>query len=107
MISFEDFKKVELKVAKVLEAEEVPGAEKLLKLKIDLGSETRQLVAGIKKEYSPGELVSALIVVAANLEPRTVMGVESQGMLLAASGEDGSPVILRPDKDVKPGSIVK
>jgi methionyl-tRNA synthetase len=107
MISFEDFKKVELKVAKVLEAEEVPGAEKLLKLKIDLGSETRQLVAGIKKEYSPGELVSALIVVAATLEPRTVMGVESQGMLLAASGEDGSPVILRPDKDVKPGSIVK
>ena len=105
-ISYDDFRKVDLRIGKILAAEEVAGAEKLLKLTVDLGAEKRQLVAGIKKQYPCGDLVGRQIVVVANLAPRMVMGVESQGMLLAASDEAG-PVILRPDKDVLPGAIVK
>jgi len=106
MITFDDFKKIELKIAKVLEAEEVPGAEKLLKLQIDLGSEKRQIVAGIKKSYQVKDLIGREIVVVVNLEPRMVMGIESNGMLLAASDDTG-PVLLGPYKDVVPGSGVK
>ena len=106
MITFDDFKKVELKIAKIIEAEEVPGADKLLKLRIDLGSEKRQIVAGIKKSYQTKDLIGREIVVAVNLEPRMVMGIESNGMLLAASDDTG-PVLLRPDKDVAPGSGIK
>ena len=106
MITFDDFKKVELKVARIIETEEVAGAEKLLKLLIDLGGEKRQIVAGIKKSYQAKDLIGREIVVAVNLEPRMVMGIESNGMLLAAS-DDSGPVLLRPDKDVPPGSGVK
>lgn len=105
-ITYDDFKKVELKVGKILEAEEVPGAEKLLKLKVDLGTETRQLVAGIKKQYQAADLIGRYVAVVANLAPRTMMGVESQGMVLAASDESG-PILLRPDRDTPPGSIIK
>lgn len=107
MITYDDFKKIELKVAKILEAEEVAGAEKLLKLQIDLGnSEKRQIVAGIKKQYQAKDLVGKEIAVITNLEPRMVMGLESNGMLLAASGDAG-PVILIPEKEVPPGSGIK
>jgi methionyl-tRNA synthetase len=106
MITFDDFKKIELKIAKILEAEEVPGAEKLLKIQIDLGGEKRQIVAGIKKSYQAKDLIGREIVVVVNLEPRMVMGIESNGMLLAASDDTG-PVLLRPDKDVAPGSGIK
>ena len=102
MVSFEDFKKIELKVARILEAEEVENSEKLLKLKIDIGEE-RQLLAGIKKFYRPEELVGREIVVVANLEPKKLMGLESQGMLLAAS-VDGKPVLLKPESEVLPGT---
>lgn len=106
MITFDDFKKIELKVAKIIAAEEVAGAEKLLKLQIDIGAEKRQIVAGIKKNYAPGDLVGKEIIVVVNLEPRTVMGVESNGMLLAASDEAG-PVLLMPDKEVPPGTGIR
>ena len=106
MITFDDFKKIELKIARIIEAEEVPGAEKLLKLQIDLGSEKRQIVAGIKKSYQAKDLIGREIAVVVNLEPRMVMGIESNGMLLAASDDNG-PVLLRPDKDVPPGSSIK
>lgn len=106
MITYDEFKKVELRIAKIIEAEEVPGAEKLLKLQIDLGAEKRQIVAGIKKCYQAKDLVGKEIVVVVNLEPRMVMGIESNGMLLAAS-DDSGPVLLRPDKDVLPGSGIK
>lgn len=107
MITYDDFKKVELKIAKIIEAEEVPGAEKLLRLQIDLGnSEKRQIVAGIKKQYLAKDLIGKEIAVITNLEPRLVMGVESNGMLLAASGDAG-PVILMPEKEVPPGSGIK
>ena len=106
MITYDDFKKVELKIARITEAEEVAGADKLLKLQIDLGPEKRQIIAGIKKVYQAKDLIGKEIVVVTNLEPRMVMGLESDGMLLAASDENG-PVILRPDKEVPPGSGIK
>ncbi len=105
MVKFEQFKEVELKVAKVLEAERVEGSDKLLKLKIDIGEENpRQLVAGIGKIYSPEDMIGREIIVVANLEPRMLLGLESQGMLLAAN--DGGPVLLRPDREVPPGSPI-
>jgi methionine--tRNA ligase beta chain len=105
IIKFDDFQKIDLRVGKVLEAEKVEGSEKLLKLIVDLGSEKRQLVAGIAKYYKPQDLIGKEIVVVANLEPKKLMGIESQGMLLAAN-VDGEPVILIPEKEVPPGTIV-
>lgn len=107
MITYDDLKKVELKIAKIIGAEEVAGADKLLKLQIELGDAgTRQIVAGIKKQYQAKDLIGREIVVVANLEPRMVMGLESNGMLLAASDDNG-PVILIPERNVPPGSGIK
>jgi methionyl-tRNA synthetase len=106
MIDIERFFETELKVATVIAAEPVPKSNKLLKLAVDLGGERRQLVAGIAKEYAPEALVGRQVVVVANLQPATLMGVESQGMVLAAS-VDGAPVLLRPDREVPAGSRVK
>jgi methionine--tRNA ligase beta chain len=106
MISFEDFKKIELRIGKILEVEKIEKSEKLLKLIVSLGSEKRQLVAGIGKFYKPEDLIGKEIVVVANLEPRKLMGVESQGMLLAADKE-GEPVILIPEKEVPPGTNIR
>ncbi len=105
MISIEDFAKVELRVGKVLDAERIEGSNKLLKLKVDIGEE-RQIVAGIGKVYSPEDLIGKSIVVVANLKPAKLMGVESQGMLLAA-GTDEDIAILSPEKQVPPGTRVK
>lgn len=89
MITIGDFAKVKLETAKVLQAEKVPDAEKLLKLQIELGAEKRQIVSGIAKYYAPEELVGKIIVVVANLKPVRIRGVESCGMLLAAkTGDD-------------------
>ncbi len=107
LISINEFKKADLRTAKVLLAERVEGSEKLVRLEVNLGTEKRQILAGIGKVYSPEELVGKSIVIVANLEPRKLMGLESQGMLLAASDEAGSPVVLVPEKEVPPGSGVK
>ena len=104
-MTIDEFRQVDLRVAKIVAAERVPGSEKLVKLGIDLG-EARQLVAGIGNAYAPEELVGREIIVVANLEPRTLMGLESQGMLLAAHGDDGVPFLLMPDKEVPPGSKI-
>lgn len=105
-VNFEEFKKLELKVGKVLEAERVEGSEKLLKLSVDLGEENpRQILAGVGKVYSPEEMVGREIIVVANLEPRILMGLESQGMLLAAN-DVGIPVLLKPDRETLPGSLI-
>jgi len=102
-IGIEDFLKVDLRVAKVLSAERVEGSEKLLKLKVSLGEEERTIVAGIAKYYSPEELVGKKIVIVANLQPRKIFGITSQGMLLAASdGENLSLVV--PEREVKDGA---
>lgn len=89
LITIEQFKEVDLRVATVVSAAPVPGAEKLLKLEIDLGGERRPLVAGIAKHYSPEELVGRQIVVVANLQPAVIRGLESRGMLLAAVHPSG------------------
>jgi len=104
-IAFDDFKKIDLRIGKILKAEKIEKSEKLLKLVVDLGKEKRQLVAGIGKFYKPEDLIGKEIVVVANLEPKRFMGVESQGMLLAAD-EDGEPIILVPEKEVSPGTKI-
>jgi methionine--tRNA ligase beta chain len=105
MIDYDYFSKIELKVASIKEAVRVENSDKLILLKIDLGNEERQIVAGIATSYTAQELVGKQIIVVANLEPRQLMGLESQGMLLASSSENG-PVLLIPDKAVKPGSKI-
>ncbi len=112
-IVYDDFAKIELRVATVIEAEYHPNADRLLKLQIDLGYEKRQICAGIRGHYEPEQLVGRQIIVVANLAPRTIRGEESNGMLLAASamgGEDGKElqavVLLKPDQDVPNGSAI-
>ena len=106
MINIDDFKKAEIKIGKILSAEGVEGSEKLLKLSVDFGEESpRQILSGIAKSYEPETLVGKLVPFVTNLEPRQMMGLESQGMILAASSE-GKAVILMPDGDVPPGSTV-
>ncbi len=105
-IAFETFKKMELRVATVVQAEKVEKADKLLKLQIDLGTEKRQIVAGIALFYSPEEMVGKQIIVVANLDPATIRGVESNGMLLAASDETGKLSLLVPEKEMPAGSKI-
>lgn len=106
LIAIGDFAKVELKIGKVLSAERVKKSDKLIRLRVDTGEE-RQIVAGIGKAYTPEDLVGKKIVVVTNLQPAKLMGVESNGMLLAATGLDGAPVILMPEKDVEEGARIK
>ncbi|HEU5394302.1 MAG TPA: methionine--tRNA ligase, partial [Candidatus Methylomirabilis sp.] len=103
----EEFGRVELRVATVVGAEAVPNSKKLVKLRVDLGGEKRTVVAGILQHYAPEALVGRQVVLVANLKPATLMGVTSQGMVLAAEGPDGRIVLLQPDREVPPGSIVK
>ncbi len=106
-IPFDDFTRVKLRVGKVIEASEHPNADKLLVLKVDLGDEQRQICAGIKGFYTPDQLVGKNLILVANLAPRMMRGVESNGMLLAASSADRSKVIvLTTDSDIEPGSMV-
>ncbi len=103
-ISFDDFKKIDLRLAKVLEAEKVEKTDKLMKLKIQIGDETRQIVAGIAQRYTPEHIVGKSIVVVANLEPAKIRGIESNGMLLAARSADGDDLaVLTIEKDFKSG----
>ncbi len=106
MITFDDFKKLEIKIGKIISAEKIEDTNKLLKLEIDLGEEKRQLVAGIALYYEPEDLINKEIPVLVNLEPRKIRGIESQGMLLAAV--DGErPFLLHPDKQVSPGCKIQ
>ena len=105
-IAIDDFKKIELKVATITAAEPHPNADKLLVLQIDLGTEQRQICAGIRSHYTPEQLVGKQIVVVANLATAKLRGMESQGMLLAASSGD-QVIVLTPDKPALAGSPVK
>jgi len=105
LISFDAFKKIKLKVARILAAERVEGADRLLRLQVSLGDEERQLVAGVAQHYAPENLVGRQIVVVTNLAPATIRGVESQGMLLAASDDD-TLSLLSPDAEVQDGAGV-
>jgi methionyl-tRNA synthetase len=106
-LTIDDFMKIELRVAKVLEAEAVPKSKKLLKLRIDVGTEQRTIVAGIAEAYPPEQLVGRTIVIVANLKPAKLMGVESNGMVLAASPEGGLPTLLAVDESIPPGTRVR
>lgn len=106
-ISYEDFDKIDLRVGKVLEAEKVPKADKLLKLTVDLGFEKRTILSGIAEYYKPEELVGKLVTVVANLAPRKIRGIESQGMLLMAGNDFGKLYSVGSEKDIEPGSVVK
>jgi methionyl-tRNA synthetase len=105
-ISFEKFQSLELRVGSVVESERIKGSDKLLRIVVDIGSEKRQVVAGIAQGYKPEDLVGSLVVMVANLEPAKLFGVESQGMLLAAD-LGGQAVLLRPEKSVPPGTKVR
>ena len=105
-ISIDDFRKIELKVATIKSAEAHPNADKLLVLQIDLGGEQRQICAGIRNSYTPEELVGKQIVIVANLATAKLRGMESQGMLLAASSGD-QVIVMTPDKPALAGSKVK
>jgi methionine--tRNA ligase beta chain len=118
-ISFEEFKKIDIKIGKIVSAQKVEDSEKLLKLEVDFGStsqvlsdgkisevkEKRQIIAGIGKFYEPENLIGKLCPFVFNLDTKMINGVESQGMILAA--DDGRSVLLHPDNEVTPGSIVK
>jgi len=106
-ITIDDFNKVDLRVARIVSAEYVEGAEKLLKLQLDIGTETRQVFAGIKSAYDPSKLVGRLTVMVANLQPRKMRFGESQGMVLAASGDGPGIFLLSPDDGAQPGMKVK
>jgi len=107
-IGIEDFAKVELRVGIVKSAERIQGADKLLKLLVDIGDEVRQVLAGIALSYTPEDLVGRKVVIVANLAPRKMRGLESNGMLLAASvGPDGKPVLCTFAEDVPAGAKVK
>lgn len=107
IVSFSDWQKLDLRTAEILEVEDVQGADKLYKIKIDLGTETRFLVAGLKPYYTKQELEGKRIIVFTNLEPKTIKGIESKGMILAASNDDDSQVkLLQPDGVVPLGSGV-
>ena len=106
-IGIEDFAKVELRVGLVKSAEKIPGADKILKLLVDIGEETRQIVAGIAESYAPEELIGQKVVIVANLAPRKLRGVESNGMIVAATGPDGKAVLCTFAKDLPPGTRLK
>ena len=109
MISFKEFQKLDLRVGQIVTAEAVANADKLLKLTVDLGEEKRTMVAGVALSYKPEELVGKRVVVVANLEPATIRGVESQGMILAGSvtGDDTSIAIVTPERDLPNGAKVR
>jgi methionyl-tRNA synthetase len=106
-ITIDEFRRLDLRVATITGASAHPKADRLLVLQIDLGGETRQLVAGIRSHYAPEALIGKQIVVVANLEPALLRGVESQGMLLAASDAEGRLALVVPERPIGPGAAVK
>lgn len=107
IITFDEWSKVDLRVAEILEIEDVPGADKLYKLKIDLGTETRIIIAGLKQYYTKQELEGKRCIVFCNLEPKKIKGTESKGMMLAAVNDDHSEVkLLQPDGVIELGSRI-
>lgn len=107
MVTIDEFSKLDLRVATILNATPHPNADRLLVLEIDLGTERRQLVAGIRAHYTPEDLIGTQVVVIANLEAATLRGVRSEGMLLAASDADGNLAVVGPRRLLAAGAKVK
>ncbi|OGP81185.1 MAG: methionine--tRNA ligase subunit beta [Deltaproteobacteria bacterium RBG_16_54_11] len=106
MITFDDFMKLDIRIGTVTAAEKVQGADKLIRLELDMGGESRQVVAGMAHTYAPEDFMGKQVPILVNLEPRKLRGIESQGMILAAD-VGGKPVMLIPDREVPPGSAVR
>ena len=106
MITYEDFKKLDIRIGKVISAKKVDGADKLIILEVDLGKEKKQVIAGMAEFFEPEYLLNKELPILVNLKPRKFKGLESQGMILAAD-VDEKPVLLHPENEVPPGSIVK
>ena len=105
MIQFEDFKKIDIRIGKITSVQTLKDSNKLLKLEVNFGSESRQILAGLAKFYTPDDLVGKLCPFVFNLEAKKMGTHESQGMILCA--DDNGPVLLTPDKEISPGSLVK
>jgi methionine--tRNA ligase beta chain len=106
MITFDDFMKLDIRIGTVKAADKVAGADKLIRLEVDLGGEQRQVVAGMAHTYKPEEFIGKQVPILVNLEPRKLRGIESQGMILAVD-VNGRPVMLLPDREVPAGSVVR
>ena|ERR1043166_6376954 len=107
MISIDDFKKVEMRIGEVVSAEPVEGSEKLLKLRVNFGTEERQVISGIAKHVAPQDIVGKKFAFATNLEPRMLMGLESQAMILAVGGDGESPFAVLEAQQAAPGAHVR
>lgn len=106
LISYDDFAKIKFQIATIVSAERVPKSDKLLRLLVTLGEKERQIIAGIGQAYDPVSLPGRQVAIITNLEPRSIMGLQSEGMLLAASGATG-PVIITPASEVPIGSFIR
>jgi methionine--tRNA ligase beta chain len=106
-ISFEEFQKLDIRVGKILEANQIPGSRNLIRLIVDFGTEKRQAVAGLLQWYKPEQLVGKKCVFILNLQRRKLMGIESQCMIFAAEDSKGNVVILQPEKDIAEGSKIR
>jgi len=106
MISFDEFQKIDLRVAEILSAERVPNTDKLLQLRVSLGDEERTLVAGIAANYAPEDIIGFKVIIVANLEPATIKGIESNGMILAVRGGDDGLALLTTNKPAPNGGRV-
>ena len=106
MISFNDWKKIDIRVGKILEVKDHPNADKLLVMKVDIGNDIRTVVAGIKNYYSKKELINKKVIVFTNLEQKELRGIKSEGMILAAVKEN-KVVLISPDKDVEVGAVIQ
>jgi len=105
-ISFEEFQKLDLRIGKITEANQIPNSKNLMRLMVDFGTEQRQAVAGLLRWYQPEDLVGKKCVFILNLQKRTMLGVESQCMILAAEDDEGNVVVLQPEKDIVEGSKI-
>jgi methionyl-tRNA synthetase len=106
MIPFNDWKKLDLRIGKILDVQDHPNADKLIVMKIDIGNETRTVVAGIKQDYTKKELKGKKVAVFVNLEQKELRGIKSEGMILAAVKDD-KVVLLQPEKDIKEGAVIQ
>jgi len=107
IVEFSDWQKLELRVGKIIEVENIEGADKLYKLKIDIGAESKTVCAGLKEYYSKEDLENKKVVLFVNLKPRVLRGIESQGMVLAADDKKGNVTLIIPDKNIEVGSRIR
>lgn len=107
MINFDEFAKVEMRVGLVIKAAAVEGSEKLIRMVVDFKNEKRVIFSGVRKWYSPEDMLNKKFIFVTNIEPRPMMGEESQGMIMAADSPEGGPIFLVPEKDAEAGSLVR